>query len=93
MRSEDVFVLRPEWREGVRFLEQDLRAEMPDGPFDCIFCRYLVFTYFEEALQDEILARFVDRLAPGGLLVVGSHERLPAARLASAGPGLFTRSS
>ena len=64
-------------REGLVFLQQDLRADMPEGPFDVVLCRNVAFTYFAPPLQVEVLARLVRRLAPGGLLVIGSQERLP----------------
>jgi chemotaxis protein methyltransferase CheR len=50
---------------------------MPEGPFQLILCRYLVFTYFDEKLQRELLEKFLSRLAPGGALVLGKIDRLP----------------
>jgi chemotaxis methyl-accepting protein methylase len=38
----------------------------------------LVFTYFDEPLQRQVLARVSEQLLPGGYLVVGRHESLPA---------------
>jgi chemotaxis protein methyltransferase CheR len=69
--------LRAEWRRGVAFRRQDLRHRMPAGPFHLVLCRNLAFTYFDEPLQREVLRRLATRLASGGLLVVGIHERLP----------------
>ncbi|MCY1018808.1 CheR family methyltransferase [Pyxidicoccus sp. MSG2] len=69
--------IAPAYREGVTFLRQDLRAEMPDGPFHLVLCRNVAFTYFAPPLQREVLARLVSRLVPGGLLVIGGHESLP----------------
>jgi chemotaxis methyl-accepting protein methylase len=40
-------------------------------------CRNLVFTYFAAPVQQDILARMVARLLPGGILLVGKHESLP----------------
>jgi len=71
--------LRSELRSGVDFRRQDLREDMPDGPFDLILCRNLAFTYFEEALQGETLAALAQRLRPEGALVVGTHESPPPA--------------
>ena len=51
---------------------------MPDGPFDLILCRNLVFTYFDEAPQRRISEKLRERLRPGGFLVLGGHEALPA---------------
>ena len=50
---------------------------MPAGAFDLILCRNVAFTYFEPDVQRAILAGLVERLAPGGVLLVGAHERLP----------------
>ena len=72
-------VLRPEYRGVVTFLQQDIRQAAPAEIFHCILCRYLAFTYFEEGLQREILERIQARLAPGGALVLGRRESLPAA--------------
>lgn len=77
VRSGELFCLRPELRQGVSFRLQDIRSALPDGPFDLILCRNLVFTYFEPRLQVEILRRIGRRLRDGGILVIGSHERLP----------------
>lgn len=72
------YCLFPQMVDKVRFLPQDIRkAAAPDGPFHLIFCRNLVFTYFDKGLQEEILARFYDNLFLGGGLVIGIHESLP----------------
>lgn len=75
--AEEGLCLRPEYREAVGFLQQDLRASAPAGPFHLILCRYLVFTYFDDALQREVLQRMTERLIPGGALVIGATETLP----------------
>jgi chemotaxis protein methyltransferase CheR len=74
---EGELCLREPFREGVAFRRQDLRARMPAGPFDLVLCRNLAFTYFDLPLQRRVLAGLRRRLAPGGFLVIGSHESLP----------------
>ena len=69
--------LEPPYRRGVELLRQDLRCEMPAGPFHLVLCRNLVFTYWDEASQRRAVERLRRRLVPGGALVVGGHERLP----------------
>jgi len=69
--------LRPELREGLDFRCEDLRQRMPEGPFHLVLCRNVAFTYFAPPVQREVLARLLERLAPGGLLVIGAHESLP----------------
>ena len=41
--------------KGVNFVRQDLRLETPPGIFDLILYLNLVFTYFEDDLQRQIL--------------------------------------
>jgi chemotaxis protein methyltransferase CheR len=71
------YILKEVYRSSVRFLKQDVRKEMPAGPFQIIFCRYLVFTYFDEKLQTELLEKLLSRLVSGGALVLGEIDRLP----------------
>jgi chemotaxis protein methyltransferase CheR len=75
--EEASYRLRPEYKRSILFLEQDIRKEQPDGPFDLVFCRNLVFTYFDELLQLELLRRIVGAMHVGGALVIGAHEKLP----------------
>ncbi|MGD8483239.1 MAG: CheR family methyltransferase [Thioalkalispiraceae bacterium] len=77
-RCADQFCLKAEYRQDVQFAQQDIRKVMPGEKFDVILCRNLVFTYYEETLQQKILANLQQRLKPGGALVIGIHERLPA---------------
>jgi chemotaxis protein methyltransferase CheR len=65
------------YRRDVEFLVQDLREVMPAGTFDLILCRYVAFTYFDDAAQSRTLATLVGKLAPGGALVIGPGESLP----------------
>ncbi len=48
--------LRPRFRD-VTFLQQDLRAAMPDGPFDLVLCRNVILTYYDAAVQAELTGR------------------------------------
>jgi chemotaxis protein methyltransferase CheR len=70
------YCVRPLHRKGVTFLRQDVRGDMPEGVFDLVLCRNLVFTYFAPALQQTTLDRILERLRPRGYLVIGRHERL-----------------
>ena len=72
------YCVKPEHREGIEFIDQDLRREMPSRIFDLILCRYVVFTYFAVPLQRKVLASMLKRLRPCGYLVIGTHEQLPS---------------
>ncbi len=75
--SDGLQRLRPAFRTGITFRQEDVRTRLAEGPFDLILCRNLVFTYFEEPLQVEILQALAARLRRGGALVIGAHETLP----------------
>lgn len=77
-QAGDQYCLKPAYRSLVEFRQQDVRTALPDGPFHLILCRNLVFTYFDEAQQAKTLAELQTKLLPGGWLVVGVRETLPA---------------
>lgn len=76
-RDEEPYCLRSEYKQGIQWHQQDIRREMPSGPFHLILCRNLVFMYFDEDLQRRCLKHMLHRLAPRGLLVLGKHDALP----------------
>lgn len=77
--SGDSYRLLDSYRGAVTFRIQDIRQEMPAGPFDLILLRNLAFTYFDNRTQQRILSDLIDKLAAGGFLVIGTHEELPRA--------------
>jgi chemotaxis protein methyltransferase CheR len=83
-------VLRDELRANVELLRQDIRRDMPAGPFHLILCRYLAFTYFDAQLQRKIAERLLMRTIPNGFLVLGKHESWPfdVSGLVETQPGL-----
>jgi chemotaxis protein methyltransferase CheR len=91
--KENQFQLQPTFRTPVRFVQQDIRRQIPEGPFDLILCRNLVFTYYQPELQVQILWRISEALAPYGALVVGTHEALPEEgdQWQSQAPGIYVK--
>ncbi len=77
VRERNRFCIRPEEREKVAFLEQDIRVATPEGLFHLVLCRNLAFTYFDDELQNEVLTRLHGKLHDRGVLVVGIREELP----------------
>jgi len=76
-RTDDDYLLKPEYRRSVRFSLEDVRLNMPDEKFDLVFCRNLVFTYFDEVLQRKMLEQLRGVLRTNGVLVIGVREKLP----------------
>jgi chemotaxis protein methyltransferase CheR len=70
--------LSDQFKADVTFARHDVRSPPPDGLFDLVLCRNLAFTYFDEDLQLRIAASLAGALRPGGALVLGAHEKLPA---------------
>jgi chemotaxis protein methyltransferase CheR len=73
----DELCLKDEYRACVTFAVQDIRACAPEGLFDLILCRNLVFTYFDDKVQRKTLRTLIDKLAPSGVLIIGALESLP----------------
>lgn len=70
--------VKPHYRSGIAFVEQDVRVAAPDERVHLVLCRNVAFTYFGDTVQREAVRRIEDRLLPGGALVVGRGESLPA---------------
>ena len=88
--------LREPFRAPVELRRADVRRDLPEDTFRLILCRNVVCTYFDEQLQRETLQRLLSRLAPGGALVIGLQERLPADTELGAGHaevGIYRRAS
>jgi len=78
-RDNDTLQLTEKIRGQVDFLCHDLRQQPPfTTAFHLICCRNLAFTYFDEATQRDVLDKLCKKLRPGGALVIGCHEKLPA---------------
>jgi chemotaxis protein methyltransferase CheR len=77
-REGALYRLKPEFQDSVEFRAEDLRSGIPRGPFDLVLCRNLAFTYFDPPNQRATALRLFDALRPGGALVVGRREKLPA---------------
>ena len=76
-RVGDEEQLRAPFGAPVRFVRHDVRGAAPGGPFDLVLCRNLAFTYLDEPRQRAVAATLRGALRPGGVLVVGAHERIP----------------
>jgi chemotaxis protein methyltransferase CheR len=76
-RQGDLLCVKPTHRHGISFLRQDIRSDVPEGPFDLVLCRNVVLTYFEPDLQWRVMHNITARMKRGGYLVIGAHEALP----------------
>jgi len=74
--QEGSFLIAPELRRHTRFRQINLNTSLPDiGRFHVVFLRN-VMIYFDNDTKREVVARIVQKLYPGGYLIVGHSESL-----------------
>lgn len=73
----DRYAVEPSVRRLVEFRRHDLIRDDPIGSFDLVLCRNL-FIYIDPAYKLPILETLDASIAPGGYLVIGMAETLPA---------------
>lgn len=79
-RTPEGWQASSELRRMMRFDVGDLlRMNIPSASFDLILCRNTVI-YFNEDVRDDLHARLVEAVRPGGYLVIGSTERVSQQR-------------
>jgi len=75
--GEELLLLH-RFRDGVTFTQHDIRTGPPDGLFDLVLCRYLSFTYFDDAGQRDTLRTLAQSMHPDGALILGNREEPPS---------------
>ena len=70
---------KPDLKRYLTFKKGDLLADRFDTGFDLIMCRNVVI-YFTDGAKEELYRKFFAALKPGGLLFVGSTERIFSAK-------------
>jgi chemotaxis protein methyltransferase CheR len=74
-RPGSLFELDSRIRASVEFARLDfLEDPWPEGPFDLVMCRNVVFMYLEGETRQRIGLKIVECLRAGGILMVGSDE-------------------
>jgi chemotaxis protein methyltransferase CheR len=77
MKIGTEYSIKEQYRDSITFLQQDIRQQLPHGLFHLILCRNLVFTYYKETLQIEIMHKLFNLLVKNGFFIIGAHEQLP----------------
>lgn len=78
-QAGDKWLAKASLKQSLRFQRGNLLADPFDTNYDLILCRNVVI-YFTEGAKDQLFRRFYDALKPGGVLFVGSTERIFSAR-------------
>ncbi|MEN8692406.1 MAG: CheR family methyltransferase [Desulfobacterales bacterium] len=73
------YVVKPFLKEGIRFDHHDITKHQPPAiQFEVVFLRNNLLTYYRTPEKEKALETILRVLAPGGMLIIGSHEKLPA---------------
>lgn len=75
--------IKSQYKSHVVYQKHDLVQDKSPGLYDIVFCRN-VMIYFDEALKARVLNLLFESLHPGGFLVIGYYDIMPAS-----GKGLF----
>lgn len=73
------YVVKSFLKEGIRFDLHDITKHPPPASrFDVVLVRNNLLTYYRNPEKERTLEAILRVLAPGGMLITGSHEKLPA---------------
>lgn len=73
------YVVKPFLKEGIRFDHHDIMKHHPlASRFEVVLVRNNLLTYYRNPEKDLALESIFGTLVPGGMLIIGSHEKLPA---------------
>ena len=75
--NQKLFEVKSSLKKGIRWENHHLLSDPPDLDFDIIFLRNNILTYYADSLKKKAFRNVMGRLKPRGVLVLGSHERLP----------------
>ena len=76
-QEENQYRIAPSLQRGISWKRHNLLDDPPEGNFQLIFLRNNLLTYYEKELKAPALEKVISCLVPGGLLIIGSHEKLP----------------
>jgi chemotaxis methyl-accepting protein methylase len=75
--GKKLFQVKDPLKKNISWQVHHLLSDPPDQNFDIVFLRNSVLTYYEENPKKKALENVLSRLAPGGILIIGSHESIP----------------
>jgi len=71
------YALKSWMRDGIVWQVHNLLSDPPEIACDLIFLRNNLLTYYIDEIKIPAITKMVNSLAPGGFLIIGSHERMP----------------
>ena len=71
------FQIRSFFKQEIVFRLHDLLDDPPPKRFHLIFLRNNLLTYYQDKIKRPALIRIIGTLAKQGMLIIGSHEKVP----------------
>ena len=72
------YVVKPFLKEGIRFDHHDITRHQPSASrFEVVLVRNNLLTYYRNPEKELALESILGALVRGGMLIIGSHEKLP----------------
>ncbi len=92
------YSVRPFLKQGVKFDRCDVTKHPPPAArFEAVLIRNNLLTYYRTLEKERALQVILGALAPGGMLITGAHEKLPAGfghmKASADHPRIFFKSS
>lgn len=75
--GKKLFEVKASLKKGITWKNHHLLSDPPGSDFDIIFLRNNILTYYKELPKKRAFCNVFESLAPGGILVLGSHETIP----------------
>jgi chemotaxis methyl-accepting protein methylase len=77
LKSGKRYRIKPALQTDIIWKTHDFFSDSPRRLFEIIFLRNNLLTYYRDQLTRPALQKILSRLAPAGLLIIGTRERLP----------------
>jgi chemotaxis protein methyltransferase CheR len=81
IRGGRQYQIRASLKKNIRWQVHQLFDKPPQGPFHIILLRNNLLTYYQGEGMETAFKQILETLKAGGVLIAGSHERLPSAKL------------
>ncbi len=77
IKGKSLYALKPSLKGQVVWKVHNILSDPPKTNFHIILLRNNLLTYYTDGLIKPILSKILDCLVPAGVLIIGSHEKLP----------------
>ncbi|MBW2170612.1 MAG: hypothetical protein JRF69_01300 [Deltaproteobacteria bacterium] len=77
VQEEKSYKVSERLKEGIIWRGHNLLFDSPGTNFHLVFLRNSLLTYYEDELEIPAFRKVVSSMAQDGLLVIGSHEKIP----------------